>query len=46
MQKNQKAFVAENVKGLLTANKRKAIEIILKDFEKQWGGICSKTTFI
>ncbi len=31
--KKPKAFVAENVKGLLTANKRKAIEIILKDFE-------------
>lgn len=31
--KKPKAFVAENVKGLLTANKRKAIEIIIKDFE-------------
>jgi DNA (cytosine-5)-methyltransferase 1 len=27
-------FVAENVKGLLTMNKGKAIDIILKDFEK------------
>lgn len=27
------AFVAENVKGLLTANKRKAIETIVSDFE-------------
>lgn len=32
--KKPKAFVAENVKGLLTANKRKAIETIIKDFEK------------
>lgn len=31
--KKPKAFVAENVKGLLTANKRKAIETIIKDFE-------------
>lgn len=31
--KKPKAFVAENVKGLLTANKRKAIEQIIKDFE-------------
>lgn len=31
--KKPKAFVAENVKGLLTANGGKAIEIILKDFE-------------
>ncbi len=27
------AFVAENVKGLLTANKKKAIETIIKDFQ-------------
>jgi DNA (cytosine-5)-methyltransferase 1 len=32
--KRPKAFVAENVKGLLTANKRKAIETIIKDFER------------
>lgn len=32
--KKPKAFVAENVKGLLTANKRKAIETIIKDFEE------------
>lgn len=32
--KKPKAFIAENVKGLLTANKRKAIEVILKDFEE------------
>lgn len=31
--KNPKAFVAENVKGLITANKGKAIETIIKDFE-------------
>ena len=31
--KKPKAFVAENVKGLLTANKKKAIETIIKDFE-------------
>lgn len=31
--KKPKAFVAENVKGLLTANKGKAIETIVKDFE-------------
>ena len=31
--KKPKAFVAENVKGLLTANKGKAIDTIIKDFE-------------
>ena len=31
--KKPKVFVAENVKGLLTANKHKAIETIIKDFE-------------
>lgn len=31
--KKPKAFVAENVKGLLSANKNKAIETIVKDFE-------------
>lgn len=31
--KKPKAFVAENVKGLLTANKHKAIETIIRDFE-------------
>jgi DNA (cytosine-5)-methyltransferase 1 len=31
--KKPKAFVAENVKGLLSANKHKAIETIIKDFE-------------
>lgn len=31
--KKPKAFVAENVRGLLTANKGKAAETILKDFE-------------
>lgn len=31
--KKPKAFVAENVKGLLTANNSKAIEQIIKDFE-------------
>jgi len=32
--KKPKAFVAENVKGLLSANNKKAIEAIVKDFEK------------
>lgn len=31
--KRPKAFVAENVKGLLTANNKKAIETIIHDFE-------------
>lgn len=31
--KKPKAFVAENVKGLLTANDKKAIDVIIKDFE-------------
>ena len=31
--KKPKAFIAENVKGLLTANKHKAIETIINDFE-------------
>lgn len=31
--KKPKAFVAENVKGLLTANKRKAIRQIIEDFQ-------------
>lgn len=31
--KKPKAFVAENVKGLLTANKGKAIDVIVRDFE-------------
>lgn len=31
--KKPKAFVAENVKGLLTANNRKAIQQIISDFE-------------
>lgn len=31
--KKPKAFVAENVKGLLTANRGKAIDTIIKDFE-------------
>ncbi|HHE9474592.1 DNA cytosine methyltransferase [Haemophilus influenzae] len=31
--KKPKVFVAENVKGLLTANKRKAIQQIITDFE-------------
>lgn len=31
--KKPKAFVAENVKGILSANKNKAIEQIIKDFE-------------
>lgn len=32
--KKPKVFVAENVKGLLTANNKKAIETIIKDFEQ------------
>lgn len=31
--KKPKAFVAENVKGLITANNGKALDVILKDFE-------------
>lgn len=31
--KKPKAFVAENVKGLMTANKGRAIDVIVKDFE-------------
>lgn len=31
--KHPKAFIAENVKGLLTANKRKAIKQIIEDFQ-------------
>ena len=32
--KKPKAFVAENVKGLLTANEKKAIQKIIEDFDK------------
>ncbi len=32
--KKPKAFVAENVKGLLTANNKKAIQQIIEDFER------------
>lgn len=32
--KRPKAFVAENVKGLLTANNKQAIQQIIQDFEK------------
>ncbi len=32
--KKPKAFVAENVKGLLTANEKKAIQQIIEDFDK------------
>ncbi len=32
--KKPKAFVAENVKGLLSANNKMAVEAIIKDFEK------------
>ena len=31
--KKPKAFVAENVKGILTANKKKAIKQIIEDFQ-------------
>ena len=40
--KRPKAFVAENVKGLLTANKGKAIEKILKDFREAGDGYMVK----
>jgi len=40
--KKPKAFVAENVKGLLTANKQKAIETIIKDFESIMPGYVVK----
>jgi len=40
--KQPKAFIAENVKGLLTANKRKAIETIIKDFESIFPGYVVK----
>lgn len=32
-EKNPKCFIAENVKGLLTANKREAFPLIIKEFE-------------
>lgn len=32
--KKPKAFIAENVKGILSANNKKAIETIIEDFEK------------
>ena len=32
--KKPKAFVAENVKGILTANQKKAIQRIIEDFDK------------
>jgi len=32
--KKPKAFVGENVKGLLTANNKKAVQTIIEDFEK------------
>jgi DNA (cytosine-5)-methyltransferase 1 len=40
--KNPKAFVAENVKGLLTANHGKAIEQILKGFSEAGDGYMVK----
>jgi len=40
--KSPKAFVAENVKGLLTANKGKAIKEILKGFSDAGGGYMVK----
>jgi DNA (cytosine-5)-methyltransferase 1 len=40
--KKPKAFVAENVKGLLTANKGKAIEKILKGFSEAGDGYLVK----
>jgi DNA (cytosine-5)-methyltransferase 1 len=40
--KKPKAFVAENVKGLLTANKGKAIEAILKGFSNAGDGYLVK----
>jgi DNA (cytosine-5)-methyltransferase 1 len=41
--KKPKAFVAENVKGLLTANKGKAINEILKGFSNAGDGYMVKT---
>jgi DNA (cytosine-5)-methyltransferase 1 len=41
--KKPKAFIAENVKGLLTANKKKAIQQIIEDFEKIEPGYIVKT---
>ena len=38
--KKPKAFVAENVKGLITANGGKAIDTIIKDFESIAPGCC------
>lgn len=40
--KKPKAFVAENVKGLLTANSGKAMETIIKDFESTAPGYVVK----
>ena len=40
--KKPKAFVAENVKGLLTANNKQAIKQIIKDFEDINPGYCIK----
>jgi DNA (cytosine-5)-methyltransferase 1 len=40
--KNPKVFVAENVKGLLTANKGEAIKEIVKQFEKAGKGYLLK----
>jgi DNA (cytosine-5)-methyltransferase 1 len=40
--KNPQAFVAENVKGMLTANKGKAIEEILKGFDNAGDGYMVK----
>jgi DNA (cytosine-5)-methyltransferase 1 len=40
--KKPKAFIAENVKGILTANGKKAIETIIKDFESMAPGYLVK----
>jgi DNA (cytosine-5)-methyltransferase 1 len=40
--KKPKIFVAENVKGLLSANKKKAIKQIIKDFEDVSSGYMLK----
>ena len=44
--KKPKAFVAENVKGLLTANGGKAIDTIIKDFESIAPGYVVNPIFI
>lgn len=44
--KKPKVFVAENVKGLLTANNKKAIKQIIEDFESIARGTMYKQNYI